>query len=55
MTRLGMTRVEIMRIVQWVATGPFEAVCGATAVLIIGKVYYYIVAHQGEKLDSSEY
>lgn len=55
MTRLGMAMVEIMGIVQLVAIGPFEEVCGAKTVLIIEKVYYHIVTHQSEKLDNDEY
>ena len=54
-TRLGMAMVEIMGIVQLVAIGPFEEVCGAKTVLIIEKVYYHIVTHQSEKLDNDEY
>ena len=42
--RLGLTRAEILGIVQWVTIVPCEAVCGAKDDVVRGKVCY-IVTH----------
>ena len=44
MTRLGVTRVETMGIMQWVAIGPFEVVCVAKNAVVIGRMCY-IMTH----------